>query len=72
MAKFCSKECEETEAICDHCRHYKDEYKDIKKLRRENGTLKFAGVGICDIDALETHAEEGYKCNNFECRNIKD
>lgn len=72
MAKFCSKRCKDIGSICDCCKHYKDEYRDIKRLRREDGTLRFAEVGICDIDNSETLAEGGYKCDNYECRNVKN
>jgi|GEM_PF-3538940 hypothetical protein len=67
MAKFCSVECKETGSICDCCKHYQDEDRDIKKLKREDGTLAFAGGGICDIDGSETDACAGYNCDDFEC-----
>lgn len=64
MAKFCSDECE---SLCDFCQHYKDEYRDIKKITRADGSLSFAGEGICDVDNHETDALDGYNCDNFEC-----
>lgn len=67
MARFCSKECEQEGGLCDFCTHYKDEYRDIKKLKDKNGNLKFAGEGICDITKENVMADDGYKCNNFEC-----
>jgi hypothetical protein len=72
MAKFCSDECKETGSICDFCNHYKDEYRDIKKIIDIEGNLRFAGVGICDIDNSETDAISGYNCDNFECFMIKE
>lgn len=70
MAKFCSDECEEMGSICDWCIHYKDEYRDIKEIRREDGSLEFAGEGICAVDSHETDACDGYNCDNFECSMI--
>lgn len=72
MAKFCSDDCKETGSICDFCKHYKDDYRDIKKLKNKDGSLRFAGDGICDVDNHETDACDGYNCGNFECFRIKD
>lgn len=63
MAKFCGDDCI---AICDFCKHYKDEYRDI------NGLDQFVGEGICGIDNHETDACGGYKCDGFECFRIKE
>ncbi len=62
MAKFCSEECD---AICDFCKFYKDDDRDIKK----NG--EFAGEGICEIHDIRVFCHEGYNCDDFECKNVK-
>jgi hypothetical protein len=72
MARFCSDECREMGSICDFCKHYKDEYRDIKKLKHSDGRFKFAGEGICDIDNHGTDADAGYNCNNFVCFLLQD
>jgi hypothetical protein len=72
IAKFCCEECRDIGSICDFCKHYQDEYRDIKKLKYPEGHFKFAGEGICDIDNHETDACAGYECDNFECFNVKD
>ena len=72
MAKFCDDECKYQGAICDFCKKYQDEYRDIKKLKDDKGKLKFAGDGICSIDRHEVSATDGYNCDWFECFLIKD
>ena len=62
MAKYCSEGCIE---VCDFCKHYKDEYRDIQKLKKEDGTLMFAGEGICKVTGKEIDAS--YFCDDFEC-----
>lgn len=65
MNKFCSKECEDMGSICDFCKNYKDEFRDIKKLD------EFAGNGICLVDDSEVDALGGYNCDNFQCFKVK-
>lgn len=43
MAKFCSEGCFD---ICDFCKHYVDDYKDI--------VGRFAGSGVCNINNSQT------------------
>lgn len=59
MAKFCNDSCH---AICDFCKYYRDEIRDIQGIKDE-----FAGEGICSIDGKLVDASDGYKCGNFEC-----
>ena len=72
MAKFCNKECEDRGSICDFCLYYKDEYRDILKLKNKNGNILFAGNGMCEITKEDTLAIDGFNCNNFKCFNIGD
>jgi hypothetical protein len=67
MAKFCSDECT---SICDFCIHYQDEYRDIKQLKREDGSSRFAGEGKCGIDNSDVDTSDGMNCDNFECFKI--
>ena len=69
MAEFCDDDCV---AICDFCDNYLDEYRDIRKLKRENGILRFAGDGECKIDKHKVDACDGYNCDNFHCFRIKN
>jgi hypothetical protein len=64
MAKFCEDDCS---AICDFCKNYQDEYRDINKTIREDGELEFAGNGICSVDNAEVDACDGDNCDNFIC-----
>ena len=65
MSKFCSKECKDIGSICDFCTNYRDEYRDIRKMKD-----KFAGDGICSIDKSKVFASDGYGCDNFVCFKI--
>lgn len=65
MAKFCDKQCEEQGAICDFCKNYLDEDRDINKLNT------FVGVGICNITKEEVDACDGFGCEHFECFRVK-
>ena len=59
MAEFCSSSCV---AICDFCKNYKDEDRDIKKIAGG-----FAGEGVCDITKQKVEASDGASCNDFKC-----
>lgn len=68
MAKFCSDECD---AMCDFCKNYQDEYRDIDKSLGENGQLRFAGNGICSVDKHEVDCTDGENCDDFICKQCK-
>lgn len=66
MAVFCSDDCKDMGSICDFCKHYRDEYRDILKLN------EFAGNGVCAFDNSEVDACDGYNCDNFMCFRIEN
>jgi len=68
MAKFCEDNCS---SICDFCRNYQDEYRDINKSIGKDGKLEFAGNGICSVDNAEVDCTDGENCDDFECTRSK-
>ena len=69
MAKFCEDDCS---SICDFCKNYMDEYRDIDKSIDDNGKQRFAGNGICNVDKHEVDCTDGENCDDFICFMSKD
>ena len=71
MAKYCSKECEETGAFCNFCKYYDYNRKD---LVGENGKVYkkaiYVGRGYCRLHKERRHP--GEECNDFVCYKIRE
>ena len=71
MPKFCSKECEEIGAVCDFCKYYDYNGKD---LVGEDGKIYkqaiYVGKGYCRLHKEHRDPYEG--CNDFVCFKIKE
>jgi len=67
--KYCSKECELYNGICDFCKHYHYNGADmIEKGKLYEGAI-YTGDGWCGLH--DRWQDPSDNCSNFECSNVK-
>ena len=67
--KYCSKECELYNGICDFCKYYDYNGKDLVKDGKTYHGAIYTQAGWCRLH--KRRQEPSDNCSNFECYNVK-